>query len=937
MYRVVLPVLFFGSTASLALGSSAALAQHRDFLLARDGNRVAIGAFDWGASTAVAPTYLRAGAFEYAEQDYAVATNPGFNAIEQPPKGYSPLPGDAEVDFSFEPVADLSANLAYWSGTPPVAFERAHGESILWASQDGRRASADGGDERVDGFVLASTSGSGVFHEHIEIVLLGAESMQPRDAEVAPRPGIYALAIAFRVEGLEDADPAYLLLQQGELAEGSLETAERWVRTQWLDAERRGVESTAAPPEQGTEEPIRDCGLIGDGTLGPGIINHACQHARHGPFDRVAAPSMASETANVDKVHTLHTVFLRSAEGGAVTYEPKRSGKWAVLSDLEASPVVTDASGVPQAAVLAYTTSECDGLLPWIRVYDLTAGERYQLRYAALNESVDEAAVLIEKLSDFDTRHGADRDGDGFGDPERVVVTPCTPSDAYVANVDDCDDDDPSVHPDVPGACEPIDDCSDPFREGSRACDPVSDAGATPTASMENGSGGGCSTASEPARARTWLLALGLWALLRRRRHRRAVTTAALLLMAGGPAVRAQHIDILLAQRQGRVETGGYDFGKAMARMPRGAFSRTFERLDSDEVSGNDPGMAAVNNPPGPWSALPANASTTVGPAYRSADGGVQVAPLTYWDGVGEVHFAPAPPPLALRVVLGGLFGPQSAFSLDGEGAAGEPFEFATTDNSGALHQHLDFTLSSELGLQPPAGIYLLSLRFGVGDLASSPPVAVLLHHGVAETAVDRATQCAADYLVPDCDDGIDNDGDGEADLDDPGCTNPSDLSERDDCDDGLDNDGDARVDSEDVDCRDPQGSSECGDAPCLPFPQAWTCAGALKATVDGGADAASATDAGVLVEMEVEVEVEVEDDAGLPARSSARADAAVADPASANDAANDETSAAPARSVAHASGCSLARPTPNYGGWSVLLVLVLFLVGRTIRPRGRR
>ena len=50
-----------------------------------------------------------------------------------------------------------------------------------------------------------------------------------------------------------------------------------------------------------------------------------------------------------------------------------------------------------------------------------------------------------------------------------------------------------------------------------------------------------------------------------------------------------------------------------------------------------------------------------------------------------------------------------------------------------------------------------------------------------------------------DCEDGIDNDGDGRADYpNDPGCDDASDLSEKSPrltCDDGADNDGDGRID----------------------------------------------------------------------------------------------------------------------------------------------
>jgi RTX calcium-binding nonapeptide repeat (4 copies) len=63
------------------------------------------------------------------------------------------------------------------------------------------------------------------------------------------------------------------------------------------------------------------------------------------------------------------------------------------------------------------------------------------------------------------------------------------------------------------------------------------------------------------------------------------------------------------------------------------------------------------------------------------------------------------------------------------------------------------------------------------------------------------------------CDDGIDNDGDGTVDMEDPDCSSPDDDSEGSGgtpaCDDGIDNDGDGTVDMEDPDCSSPDDDSE--------------------------------------------------------------------------------------------------------------------------------
>ena len=69
---------------------------------------------------------------------------------------------------------------------------------------------------------------------------------------------------------------------------------------------------------------------------------------------------------------------------------------------------------------------------------------------------------------------------------------------------------------------------------------------------------------------------------------------------------------------------------------------------------------------------------------------------------------------------------------------------------------------------------------------------------------------------TPQCSDGRDNDGDGLADDQDPGCASPEDTSERGTtiCDDGQDNDGDGLADAADAGCSGPTDGDEsnCGD-----------------------------------------------------------------------------------------------------------------------------
>ena len=76
------------------------------------------------------------------------------------------------------------------------------------------------------------------------------------------------------------------------------------------------------------------------------------------------------------------------------------------------------------------------------------------------------------------------------------------------------------------------------------------------------------------------------------------------------------------------------------------------------------------------------------------------------------------------------------------------------------------------------------------------------------------------------CFDGIDNDGDGLSDCDDPDCSiygrcrRTTDSEDGRECFDGIDNDGDGLTDCEDNDClRDPRAYAHCGDMVITPIP----------------------------------------------------------------------------------------------------------------------
>lgn len=120
----------------------------------------------------------------------------------------------------------------------------------------------------------------------------------------------------------------------------------------------------------------------------------------------------------------------------------------------------------------------------------------------------------------------------------------------------------------------------------------------------------------------------------------------------------------------------------------------------------------------------------------------------------------------------------------------------------------LNEVLVSEYGL-PLSGWTLTEAR---GITESGPGETTIV--GTGTNPSGDAEGWVAVLVVPRCRDGIDNDGDGDADFPaDTGCQSAADWSETFDCEDGLDNDGDGSTDfSSDLGCYAPEDGTEAID-----------------------------------------------------------------------------------------------------------------------------
>jgi len=265
------------------------------------------------------------------------------------------------------------------------------------------------------------------------------------------------------------------------------------------------------------------------------------------------------------------------------------------------------------------------------------------------------------------------------------------------------------------------------------------------------------------------------------------------LLSFGAGGARAQHVDILLAVQEGRVVSGGFDFGLGtgtLSRIPHGqvfGFSGGF-------LSQDDPGFNAVS------SGLPAGTTPLPGGADVSFRF-VTVPPLDrnllYWDGSDDPAFDRTP--AGERLLAQRQTGPGLFLTAVANGDAGpvEGFPIGSTSGSGALHRHIDwFLLGPTQGVTPNAGVYLVGVQNTVAGVGDSEVSWIAFGNGVSQDVVDRAEDWIDEVLIPDCSDRSDNDGDGLVDFPaDTDCLSPDQLVET-----PLDDDGDGV----------PNGSDNC-------------------------------------------------------------------------------------------------------------------------------
>lgn len=211
-----------------------------------------------------------------------------------------------------------------------------------------------------------------------------------------------------------------------------------------------------AAPE--AEAQSTNCPVLGDA-----LVEHSCFHARFGPFTTVLATSgdeLTPETPSINAVHTEYRVGL-AGPTSSVTYTPVRSGTWTMFRGTDVAVRlfhVKEGEDGKEDELLP--TSEVHGdtgceALPLASAFQLEKSELYRIELGPSN--ADHVIAVLEYLDDFLIENGRDDDGDGYGRSDDVVVTACAPPAGYAQNAQDCDDENPNVHPGATEICDGID------------------------------------------------------------------------------------------------------------------------------------------------------------------------------------------------------------------------------------------------------------------------------------------------------------------------------------------------------------------------------------------------------------------------------------------------------------------------------------------------
>ncbi|CAN5156521.1 hypothetical protein BH11PLA2_BH11PLA2_42310 [soil metagenome] len=216
----------FAMALAVVLLSLRAEAQHFDILAARDvtGTKLVSGTADISNGAYTVGSRVFGADFGEDPSLPHLASDPGFNAVVNPAGGLA-LPGNIALNFDFKTItigANVS-NLYYWDGAGAVNFVPAPaGYAITASKAGGFSATADGSALDITGFNINTTSSTGFIHKHLDYEVTGNNGN--------PVDGVYLVSQQFRMNGLTNSDPYFLVFNHG-MDEVIHDNAVSWAQT----------------------------------------------------------------------------------------------------------------------------------------------------------------------------------------------------------------------------------------------------------------------------------------------------------------------------------------------------------------------------------------------------------------------------------------------------------------------------------------------------------------------------------------------------------------------------------------------------------------------------------------------------------------------------------------------------------------------------------
>lgn len=188
------------------------------------------------------------------------------------------------------------------------------------------------------------------------------------------------------------AVPAQVELDSGTSRTSPLQDAQQAGEVT-LDATAWDLDAESSSRSEASSPPVLDAtiGRVPNEAIGR-LAEHACQHARHGPFRELASAGSDGGPHDLSRPHTAYRVPVgANASALPLVYVPRESGDYIVFASRAASWSTPE----DEAGRLYDVTAYCD-LAPFATLVALKSGESAQVHIG--RSGAGEILLVVERL-----------------------------------------------------------------------------------------------------------------------------------------------------------------------------------------------------------------------------------------------------------------------------------------------------------------------------------------------------------------------------------------------------------------------------------------------------------------------------------------------------------------------------------------------------------